>query len=147
MKKVFSKSVRHTRAFAKELANKLEPHKKQAVIIGLQGHLGAGKTTFIKAFARAFGYKGRVTSPTFLILRSFRLPKSAVFGKLIHIDAYRVDAAELKQLGFTDIIKNPKNILVVEWADRVKKIMPRGTAWIKIEHGEKQHERIIHHRR
>lgn len=107
-----------------------------AFIVGLDGNLGAGKTTFIQGFARGLGIKRKTTSPTFLIIRNY--------GKLYHVDAYRLKhSRELSALGFKEILKNPENIVIVEWADKVKKLLPRKMIWIKMRHGKRENERII----
>lgn len=131
---------------AAEFLKKIKPLKSRAVVIGLEGELGAGKTTFVKGVAMALGIRKNITSPTFLIIRSYNiLPGSQKkFNKLFHIDAYRLVALdELLKLGFKEIIRDPRNIVLVEWADKIKKIMPKKTIWIKLSHGKKETERTI----
>ena len=97
---------------------------KHALIFGLTGNLGAGKTTFIQAFAKGLGIKNRLTSPTFVLMK--------VYGNLYHIDCYRIkDYKDILALDFGDIVSNPKNIILIEWAERIKKILPKDTVWIK----------------
>lgn len=144
-------------ALARKLASKLaaRPPEKSlpagrqgALVIGLVGELGTGKTTFIQSFLKALGVKERVTSPTFILLRPYVLPSypPTRYAHAHHIDTYRLDSAkELLAIGFKKIIREPGNIVLVEWADRFKKIMPKNTFWIKIEHGEKPTHRIIKH--
>lgn len=139
-------SSRETGLIARDLAKELSKRKssKNSLVIGLSGELGAGKTTFIKSFIRALGVKKRVTSPTFLILRRFRLPKGGAYKNVFHIDVYRVkEGKELKEIGIEDIISNPTNIVLVEWADRVRGILPKEMIWLKLEHTEQENERQI----
>ncbi len=100
--------------------------KKKSFVIGLKGKLGSGKTTFIQGFAKGLGIKEKILSPTFVIMKKF--------NNFYHIDCYRVQKTkELLDLGFKEIISNPENIVAVEWADKIKRIMPKNTFWIKFE--------------
>jgi len=98
---------------------------KGARVIALYGDLGAGKTTFVKALAGALGITETVTSPTFVIEKIYKL-EGRQFDHLIHIDAYRLSgSAELQTLGWDSIISNPKNLIVVEWADIIEEALPK----------------------
>lgn len=112
---------------------------KSLVVLGLVGGLGAGKTTFTKSLIKALGSKKKVTSPTFLIMRRFVLKNKR---NVYHIDAYRIAAYDLVHLGAEEIFKSP-NIVVVEWADRIKKMLPKDTIWINFGYGKKENERHI----
>lgn len=94
--------------------------KKRATIITLSGDLGAGKTAFTKAAGQYFGIKEEMTSPTFVIQKEYSLKDHKNFKKLIHIDAYRLaSASELEYLGWYEMIKNPENIIFIEWPEQV----------------------------
>lgn len=137
MKKVYiSKSVEDTQNIAKELA-KVAFTKKSAVVIGLQGELGGGKTTFLQGFAKGLGVKDKILSPTFVIFKKFDISRAYGCHKpglckqvFYHFDCYRVDDKEILKLGFKDIVSDPKNIVAIEWANNIKKIMPKKTIWI-----------------
>lgn len=117
---------------AKELANK-EP-KKAGVVIGLEGELGAGKTTFVKGFAKGLGIKNKISSPTFVLMKSYSLRLTA-YSNLYHIDAYRLrDHKDLVKIGAKEIFSNPRNIVLIEWSDRVKKILPKNYLKIHLDH-------------
>jgi len=105
-------------------------------IIALEGDLGGGKTTFVQGFAKGLGIKDKITSPTFVIMKKY--------GSLYHIDCYRIKDKDLLELGFKEIISQPKNIIVIEWAERVKKILPKNTLWFKFEYIDKNKRRIIY---
>lgn len=140
------KNAAATKSLARKLALEIlkdgKP-RKGAVVLALVGDLGAGKTTFAQGFAGALGIKGRITSPTFLIIKSYKL-KAISYKLLYHIDAYRLhDPKELADLGFEKILKNPQNIVLIEWADKVKKLLPPDTRWLKFRHGEKESERMV----
>mgnify|MGYP001576635066 CR=1 FL=1 len=147
-----------TRLFGKEFAKKnlkvsaeggsfggktenLKP--RGAFVIALSGELGSGKTTFVQGFVRGLGIKKRMTSPTFIIFRRFKL-SALSFKFLYHVDAYRIKkSADLAMLGFKEILKNPKNILLIEWPENIKKIVPKEVLWILFKHGKKENERKI----
>ncbi|MDP2594028.1 MAG: tRNA (adenosine(37)-N6)-threonylcarbamoyltransferase complex ATPase subunit type 1 TsaE [bacterium] len=108
----------------------LAPLATGATLITLSGELGAGKTAFVKAVAQAFGVGETVTSPTFVLEKIYALtPKSghpmSTFGRLIHIDAYRLSgAAELAPLGFDELMRDRNNIILLEWPERVVEALP-----------------------
>ncbi len=129
-------NAKETQDLAIALAKKtIKEEGKSAKVIGLVGNLGTGKTTFIQAFAKALEVKENVLSPTFVIEKIYRLKDQGNFSHLIHIDAYRLsDPKELESLGWDEIIENPKNIILVEWALNIEKILPKDSIKIKIEH-------------
>lgn len=97
--------------------------KDTATVIGLYGDLGAGKTAFVKALAKAFGINEHITSPTFVIMKRFEIQN--VFKNLIHIDAYRLESGkELLKLGWQELISNPQNLILIEWPEKVVDVMP-----------------------
>ena len=98
----------------------LQPHSTTATILALSGDLGSGKTAFVKALASALGIKETITSPTFVIEQIYTLPKGAIFDRLIHIDAYRLEkSSELERLGWAEIATNPRNLICLEWPENV----------------------------
>jgi len=137
-------------SLAKELL-KLQA-QKGAIVIALEGELGSGKTTFLQGFARGLGVREKILSPTFIIFRKFKIqnPKSKIKSKVqnskfqtfYHFDCYRIEnVKELYALGWKEIIEDPKAIVVVEWADRVRMAMPKSALWIKfLWLGEKKRE-------
>jgi len=129
--------------FAKDILKK-GPRNK-AFVIGLVGELGGGKTTFLQGFARGLGIKEKILSPTFIIMRRFQFNNLTIkqFNNLYHIDCYRIKKSkELLNLGFKEFLSSPQNIIVVEWADRVKKIMPENTIWIKFNFIDEKKRKI-----
>lgn len=120
---------------AKEIL-KIKPRRKKALVLGLEGDLGGGKTTFLKGFAKGLGIKEKILSPTFIIIRRLKINNLTMkqFANFYHIDCYRAqNSKEILDLGFKEIISNPKNIVAIEWAERIKKILPKNTIWIKFE--------------
>lgn len=140
-----SKSEKETGKIAGELAQKviLQQALDKATVVALEGELGAGKTTFTKAFAKMLGVKEKLTSPTFVILKSYNL-KLKKFNKLTHIDAYRINSGqELKQLGIEEIISNPENIVLIEWAERVSDIISKEAVRVHIDHISESKRKIV----
>lgn len=129
-KKIVSNSAKET----KEIAAKTLKDLKNKRIISLEGELGGGKTTFVQGFAKAFGIT-KVKSPTFIIMRKYRIEiENSEFKNLYHFDAYRIgDSKEILQLGWEKITKDRKNIILVEWGDKIKEILPKDTLSIKFK--------------
>jgi tRNA threonylcarbamoyladenosine biosynthesis protein TsaE len=110
-------------AEATRFAATLEP-KDVAVVVALSGELGAGKTTFAQALAKALGVEESVTSPTFVIEKIYAL-SGKKFSRLVHIDAYRLNGAhELQVLGWDALLRDPQNLIVIEWPEKVEGAIP-----------------------
>lgn len=124
MKTFISKSLQDTQNFAKEWLSSLSPKDDEAMVVGLYGNLGSGKTTFTRAVAREMGIKEAVTSPTFVIEKIYET-KHSHFARLIHIDAYRLEnGKELQVLNFEELVENKNNLIIIEWPENVKEILP-----------------------
>lgn len=121
-----------TKELGKRFALKIL-NQKEKRILSLVGDLGGGKTTFLQGFAVGLGIKSRVLSPTFLIIKKFKI-RHAYFNFFYHIDCYRVQTnEEILSLGFGKVISNPQNIIAVEWGDRIDKVLPPETTLINFE--------------
>ncbi len=106
-----------TRAFAADFAKKLS----DGAFVALSGDLGAGKTTFVKGLAEGLGVKAKVKSPSFNIMSVYDTDGG---GKLVHIDAYRLDCAEAFENLAIDEIAPDFRCLCVEWWENVADIVP-----------------------
>lgn len=118
-------------------------------IVTLKGDLGAGKTTLVKSIAKRLGIEETVNSPTFTILKSYKINAMRVehfgssntldflnerFENLIHIDAYRLDdPEELGALKLEGYFSNPKNLVFIEWPEKLANILPGSTIQIQLE--------------
>src|SRR3954467_7628344 len=106
MKTVVTESLEETAALANDWVASLDTSRDEALVVGLYGNLGAGKTSFTQAVARELGVKDVVNSPTFVIEKIYETAHPN-FKRLIHIDAYRLeDARELQVLNFEELVAN-----------------------------------------
>lgn len=135
MKEFITKSAAETSEVAALLGTKI----LSGAVIAFTGDLGAGKTTFIKGLAKALGYVGEVSSPTFAIVHEYiggRLP-------LYHFDMYRVDSWEsLYSTGFFEYMETDA-ILAVEWSENIENALPDDLITVDIKRGANDNERII----
>jgi len=142
--KILSHSPVQTQKIAQILVKTLLDQKSSPPhIFALQGNLGAGKTTFIQGVGKSLKIKGRILSPTFLIIKSFSLRKNPHFKNFYHIDCYRLEKAEeILTLDFKKIIQDPKNLVFIEWPERIKKLLPKNTLWINFKVVDKNKREI-----
>ena len=134
-----SNSPKETQKIASDLAKKIIKTKKGAVI-ALEGELGAGKTTFIQGFAKALGVKSKVKSPTFVLMKKYKVSNQA---NLYHLDCYRIgDYKELRIPELKEIFEMSHDIVLVEWAERIKKALPKKHIKIHIDHINKNQRKI-----
>jgi tRNA threonylcarbamoyladenosine biosynthesis protein TsaE len=134
MQKVITKNEQETFNFGLKLGKKI----KQRTVFALIGDLGAGKTKLIQGLAKGLGVKERVNSPTFNILKIYKINKTKNTNKdteiFCHIDAYRLKSEkDLIALGVQELFGQPEVVTAIEWAEKVKKIWPRETKIIKIK--------------
>jgi len=136
---IVTKSAKITREKG-ALLGKAVLFKKGPIFIALEGDLGGGKTTFIQGFARGLGVKEEVTSPTFLIYKKYKTKGKKFF---YHFDAYRVESEDFFSLGFEEIAKDKKNIIAIEWSQRIKEIIPKEAVKIKFSFISSQERKLI----
>ncbi len=131
---IISDSLQKTKKTGKILAKEaLEFKNEKALVFGLKGDLGSGKTSFVSGFAEGVGIKEKITSPTFIIMNKIEI-KNKKFENFYHFDFYRINTKkEIIELGFKEIISNPKNIVVIEWADKIKNLLPKESIILKFE--------------
>lgn len=120
-----------------------QPQRAGAAVIALVGPLGGGKTTFVQGLGVALGISEKVHSPTFVLMRLLRTSHDT-YRTLYHIDCYRMDdPGELLRLGLQEILEDGGALVVVEWAEKIRSLLPGHTVWITFEHGAREHERTI----
>lgn len=121
-----TQSVAETFSLGKTIGSSLS----EALVVGLVGHLGAGKTQLVKGIAVGNGLDdaGQVTSPTFTLVQEY--PGQLA---LYHVDVYRLKSDEdFLALGFYEWIDSGSAV-IIEWADKAKNILPEQCLWIEIE--------------
>ncbi len=112
---------------------------KKAAVVALHGNLGAGKTAFTKSIAKMLGITATITSPTFVIQKSFDVPadhagKYGSIKRLIHIDTYRIDLQdELVKLGWRENVADAANLIAVEWPENIPDLLPKETVHVYFE--------------
>lgn len=128
---ITSRSVEQTAEIAKEFLEKVSHGIYEgALVVGLYGDLGSGKTTFTQAVAKHLGIKNNVTSPTFVIEKVYKTTYDQ-FENLVHIDAYRLEKPEeLSALSWRETVSNTKNLILIEWPERVAGLLPENHAKI-----------------
>ena len=131
-------SEEQTIEFAKKFANDL----KGGEVLALEGELGAGKTTFIKGLAEGLKVVDTITSPTFVLLKEYKGKINDKKISFVHVDAYRVDDIEdIKSVGIEDYLGREDVILAIEWAEKIKDILPESTINVSFRHiKEKERE-------
>ena len=120
-----------------DLAAEFAAKVKAPLVIYLQGDLGAGKTTFARAYIHALGFKGYVKSPSYGLLETYQ----AGGQDILHLDLYRIeDPEELEYLALRDLFTD-NTVLMVEWPDRGENYLPE--ADLVLEFGEKDEIRFV----
>lgn len=111
-------STEETIKIGQKLANKV----KNGGLICLFGDLGSGKTTLTKGIAKFLGIQEfSIKSPTYTYIREYQIRKNHVY----HIDLYRLEIIdELLWHEISELIENKKNILIIEWADKLTDKLP-----------------------
>ncbi len=158
-------NISDTKKLGKKLAKEILSFsdRKNAFVIALKGDLGSGKTTFLQGFAKGLGIQEKILSPTFVIFKKFPSfdPAGAKGGKparnasqakrsdaggrnFYHIDCYRIqNSKEILDLGFEQMISEPKNIIAIEWAERIEDILPKDTLILNFKFIAKTQRKII----
>lgn len=133
---IITNSATETQKFGQEVGTSL----KGGEVLALVGDLGSGKTTFMQGLAKALSISSSVTSPTFILMRTYKSDLT-----IYHLDLYRLEENiddELKNLGVTDIWGQKDNIVVIEWAEKARTTLPDSTKWITFEYLEGDSRKI-----
>jgi len=146
MKKIITKNEKETFKFGSTLGKSC----RGGEVFALCGDLGAGKTKLLQGLATGLGVKSRVNSPTFNILKIYKI--GTVRGKntgpvkgFCHIDAYRLKSErDLISLGVKEFFNQPDIVTAIEWADKVKKIWPKHARTIKMKQLTENKREIIY---
>ena len=131
LKKQYNIDISEAGKLASEIVSELAGGETLALI----GDLGAGKTTFTKLLAEHLKVKSNIISPTFVIHTQHKatLPKNNKKVELNHLDVYRFKHEdELLQLGILEKMNDSSSVTIIEWADKVKTLLPKNTIYINI---------------
>ena len=132
------KNLKEMEAFAASMAKNIAP----GTVIALSGDLGAGKTTFAQAFGRALGITKRITSPTFTLMNLYPVARKNI-TQLVHMDCYRfASSGDALAIGLEDFLSDGTSVLLIEWAEKIKDLLPKETVWIDIKRGDHE-ERVV----
>ena len=132
----WQRAVRDEQAVA-ELAAALARAVRPPAVVWLRGDLGAGKTTFARAYIHSLGFRGYVKSPSYGLLETYEVEGQ----KVLHLDLYRIeDPEELEYLAIRDLY-GPDTVLMVEWPDRGHGFLPEPD--LVLEFGETDESRFI----
>jgi tRNA threonylcarbamoyladenosine biosynthesis protein TsaE len=127
---IITRSAQETTQLGGRLAKKTNP----GAIIALFGDLGAGKTTFIQGLLSGLGYKKRVSSPTFIVMRPYYLEGNSPLETIYHIDLYRLEKVDdLKTVGIEEFLQDPKGASVIEWPEKIESLLPKETIEVKFQ--------------
>ena len=127
---ITTSSEEQTQELAKSFAKTLKPGD----IVALYGELGAGKSVFVRGVARGFGIKDRISSPTFTFIKSYQKGKIT----LHHIDLYRGESIKDFESLALDEVFTQGAIVMVEWANRIEKFLPKKRIDVKLEANDGQ---------
>lgn len=104
---------------ASALAQRAAAESPANLLLGLAGPMGAGKSTFARAFLRGLGHRGRVPSPTYTLLE----PYETSVSRVLHLDLYRIAGDdEVSGLGLEDWLSVPPVWMLIEWPDRAPRL-------------------------
>ncbi len=126
----------HNLAETQGLGETIGKHLQGDETFALVGPLGGGKTSWTQGLVKGMGVSSRVTSPTFVLEKIYTGKKFT----LHHFDMYRIEEKDVELTGLLDVLG--EEIVVVEWADKVRGLLPNDTIWVTIKIG-KGDERIF----
>ena len=145
---MFTQNATETKEFAKMLCQQwleINQVKNSNWLVCLYGDLGGGKTTFSQGIGEELGVEEIVNSPTFIIMKKYLSGKK--MNKkytLYHFDCYRIsDSQEILDLGWEDIIGGENNIILIEWPENVKDILPKNRLNLKFEFVDENTRKMI----
>lgn len=135
--------VTHSVEETQKLGQLLGKELQRGIVIALKGDLGSGKTTFIQGLANGLGIKERVISPTFVIMRKYTIENKKELAHFCHIDFYRIHSSrDIVNLDFEAVIHDPKNVVAVEWAERLPELLPKKKLHIAFEYVKESQRKI-----
>lgn len=127
-----------------EFANEFIVQYLKSNIVALIGDLGSGKTTFVQGLGQSLGIQESITSPTYLLLKQYTVKNHPKIKKLIHVDLYRINSwEEIAELDLEELWRDPTNLVVIEWGERIEKYLPENTQRVVFKHLSENKREII----
>jgi len=134
---VITQSPGETQKLGQKIGSDLKSGKLKKRIICLYGDLGSGKTTFIQGLAKGLGIKKRITSPTFVFVKKYQ-------PSFYHVDLYRIEKLEeTKGLGLGEIFSDPQALVAIEWAEKIKEMLPKERIDIQFNYLNQNERKVI----
>ncbi len=135
---VKTNSPRETQKVAEKFAKEISAGD----VIALYGNLGAGKTVFAQGLAKGLNIKRKIVSPTFVFMRSYPFNIGKAQLTFYHIDLYRGEREkDFENLGLEEVF-SPDSVVVLEWADRIKNMLPKKRIEVYFESPNEKTRRI-----
>lgn len=146
-----STSPQETKKIVKEILGDLLPPSGRSLILALSGELGAGKTIFAQGVGEYLGISRIINSPTFVIMKRYDISRESSTPKkfqgiknFYHFDCYRINSSdEILELGWQDIIAEAGSIILIEWAELIRDIIPKSAVWIEIKNIDENTREIV----
>lgn len=112
-----------------QIGELLAKELRRGDVLALYGNLGSGKTTFVQGLANGLGITRRIISPTFVIVRSYKLRTNndeQITKYLYHVDLYRMEnEKDIEGIGLHEILQDKFGIIVIEWAEKIVHHLPK----------------------
>jgi len=128
-------SAKHT----EEVGEKIGANLKGGEAILLRSDLGGGKTTLVRGLARGAGTQAHVSSPTFTLSKEYATERLTIH----HYDLYRLQDPGILAHEITEVLTDPKAVVIVEWGDIVDDILPQNRLVIDIEKTSETQRRLV----
>lgn len=126
----------------KKLGEKVGKSLQGGEVLCFYGDLGVGKTTFLTGLITHFTGRKRILSPTFIIVRHYLVSHTTI-KNIYHIDLYRLEKSEdMIHLGLNEFIYKPDTVVAIEWAERLKNLLPNRRIDVQLKENGMD-ERII----
>ena len=135
--RLISHCADQTRMWGQALASILD----RGDVLCLVGELGAGKTCFVQGVGRGLGVSQVIVSPTFIRIREYAERPSRL--PLYHIDLYRVEPSEGLALAELGDYLYGDGVCAIEWAERIRSLLPDSRLWVHFEHAEEPRIRYL----
>lgn len=126
----------------KNLAGEIGKDLKDGGVLALFGNLGSGKTTFVQGLAKSLGIKERIISPTFIIIRKYKVSNTKYqVSNFYHVDLYRVQNDRQIEEELKEIFSSKNGIVAIEWTEKLEKL-PKRRIEIYFEHISENERKI-----